>query len=167
MNLFLTVGTQLPFDRLTRAVDDWLEDNPDHAPKVFGQIGPVGGTNYLPRNFDWVEFLSPEEFGVRFEGASHVVAHAGMGTIISAMVAGKPITILPRRAALGEQRNDHQIATVRNFQTKPGVQVAADEGDVSNAIDTMLGAGDSAGAARAKQFADTALTDAIRAEIMA
>ena len=42
MNLFLTVGTQLPFDRLTRAVDAWLDDHPEYADHVFGQIGPVG-----------------------------------------------------------------------------------------------------------------------------
>ena len=122
MNLLLTVGTQLPFDRLTRALDDWFAMTRYGDLHVFGQIGPVGGTGYRPLHFEWTDFLSPEEFGARFDEATHIVAHAGMGTIISAMVAAKPITILPRLAVLGEQRNDHQSATIRNFSNKPGRQ---------------------------------------------
>ena len=35
-----------------------------------------------------------------------IVAHAGMGTIISAMQHQKPIIIFPRIAALGEHRTN-------------------------------------------------------------
>jgi UDP-N-acetylglucosamine transferase subunit ALG13 len=165
MNLFLTVGTQLPFDRLIRAVDHWAGDNPNHALNLFGQIGPVGRTNHVPQNFEWTEFLAPEAFSERFASATHILSHAGMGTIISAMVAGKPITILARRASLGEQRNDHQLATVQNFQTKPGIHIAPDEAAVGPAIEAMLTAVHGLG--QAKPHADQSLTDAIRAEIMA
>ena len=166
MKLFLTVGTQLPFDRLIRAVDDWIADNPEQAPNLFGQIGPVGGRNHRPRTFEWTEFLSPEAFNEKFATATHVISHAGMGTIISTLVAGKPIMILPRRADLGEQRNDHQIATVRNFRSKPGIHIAKDETEVEAAIEAMLRA-DTYGVRQASRLADTSLTDAIRAEILA
>ncbi len=89
-----------------------------------------------------------------------------MGTIISTMVAGKPITVMPRRADLGEQRNDHQIATVRNFRSKPGIHIANDETEIEAAIDAMLSA-DTYSVQRASRLANTALTDAIRAEILA
>lgn len=167
MKLFLTVGTQLPFDRLARAVDEWCEETSFDDVQVFGQIGPMISTTYQPRNFPWVEFLEPDVFSKRFAEATHIVAHAGMGTIISTLVAGKSLTVLPRRAAFGEQRNDHQLATVRNFQGKQGIFAAEDEEALPDVIEAMLMAGSARIAERAKSFADPSLTDAIRAEIMA
>lgn len=167
MNVFLTVGTQLPFDRLTRAVDEWCEETAFEDVQVFGQIGPMVPTTYQPRNFPWVEFLPPEEFSKRFSGATHIIAHAGMGTIISTLVAGKSLTILPRRAALGEQRNDHQLATVRNFRGKPGIFAAEQEADLPDTIEAMLMAGAEHASEKARALADPSLTDAIRAEILA
>ena len=167
MNLFLTVGTQWPFDRLTRALDQWCASESVMDLQVFGQIGPVDRLNYAPRHFEWTRFLTPEAFGERFEAASHIVSHAGMGTIITAMVAGKPVTILPRRAHLGEQRNDHQLATIRHFADKPGVHTAETERDVPRAIMQMLDAAPMPKNVHIKSLADTSLTDAIRAEIMA
>lgn len=167
MKLFLTVGTQLPFDRLTRAVDEWFEETAIHGVEIFAQIGPMVSSTYQPRNFPWVEFLPPDAFSTRFSQATHIIAHAGMGTIISTLVAGKSLTVLPRRAALGEQRNDHQLATVLNFSGKPGIFAAEHEADLAAAIDAMLGATSEGQQKRAKAFADPSLTDAIRAEIMA
>ncbi|MCG8094946.1 MAG: glycosyl transferase family 28, partial [Candidatus Thiodiazotropha endolucinida] len=55
------------------------------------------------------------------------VAHAGMGSILSSLSLGKPIIIMPRKASLGEHRNEHQMATAKRFQNRPGVYVAWDE----------------------------------------
>ena len=49
------------------------------------------------------------------EPRTAIVAHAGMGTILTALEIGKPLLVMPRRAALGEHRNDHQLATARRF----------------------------------------------------
>lgn len=166
MNLFLTVGTQLPFDRLTRAMDQWCAGIPSGSVRVFGQIGPILGSNHTPKHFEWTEFLAPDEFGKRFEAATHIVAHAGMGTIISAMVAGKPIAILPRRKALGEQRNDHQVATVRNFVSRPQIFCAEQAHDLPLALDRMLETAERTVPPAAAMLAEASLTDAIRAEIM-
>ena len=46
------------------------------------------------------------------DAAAAIVAHAGMGTILTALETGKRLLVMPRRAALGEHRNDHQLATV-------------------------------------------------------
>lgn len=63
-----------------------------------------------------------------------VIAHAGMGSIITAMELGKPILIMPRRAHLQEQRNDHQMATARQLHRQGRVSVAFDERE----LQTML-----------------------------
>lgn len=125
-SIFVTVGTQLPFDRLIRAIDDWAGGNDVDA---FAQIGP---SQYQPRNMRWTGFITPTDCRMRVLEAQLIVAHAGMGSILTAMECAKPIIIMPRRAELGEHRNDHQVATARKFSemSLPGVTVAMDESDL-------------------------------------
>ena len=121
--IFVAVGTQLSFDRLTRTVDDWAAK--DGRTDVYGQIGP---TKLVPRAIHAVSYLSPEAFADHCERASVLVGHAGMGLIISALELGKPLIIMPRRASLSEHRNEHQLATARRFSNTEGVYTAFDEG---------------------------------------
>lgn len=120
--IFLTVGTQIPFDRLVAAVDRWAGEEPGRP--VFAQIGPTG---LRPRHLAWRDFVSPAECGRLMREADLVVSHAGMGTILGALELGTPTLVMPRRAALGEHRNDHQLATARWFSQLGGVSVAFDE----------------------------------------
>ncbi|AOL93009.1 glycosyltransferase [Porphyrobacter sp. LM 6] len=63
-----------------------------------------------------------------------IVSHAGIGTILTAARFAKPIVLIPRRAALEEHRNDHQLATVAQLATRPGILVARDETELSDRI---------------------------------
>jgi len=123
--IFVTVGSADPFDRLVRAVDEWAGSR--ERTDVFAQIGK---SRYAPRHMEAVPFLSPSEFRERVRAARLLVAHAGMGSIITALEAGKPIILMPKWARLGEHRNDHQIATAKRFGQKQGVIVAWDEKDL-------------------------------------
>lgn len=120
--IFVTVGAQMPFDRLVRAVDQWAGER--GRDDVFAQIGL---TDYSPSNIQWTPFLSTEEFKQRYEAAKVIIAHAGTGSIITALQLGKPILILPRRASFHETRNDHQVATSEQFRRFDSVVVAWDE----------------------------------------
>ncbi|MGB3209083.1 MAG: glycosyltransferase [Desulforhopalus sp.] len=119
--IFVTVGEQLPFDRLIRAVDNWAIDSNEI---VFAQIG---SSKIKPRNIKCENFLEPVEFKNKFESAELVIAHAGMGTIITALELQKPIIVVPRRAELGEHRNNHQLATAEKFMKLEYIEVAFDE----------------------------------------
>jgi UDP-N-acetylglucosamine transferase subunit ALG13 len=119
--IFVTVGGQLPFDRLVHAVDQWAEEDPGG---VFAQIG---ASDRPPARVRWQRFLSPGEFQSRVAEARLVVSHAGIGTILTAIDLRKPIVVMPRRQALGEHRNDHQWATVQHLRADLGVHVAEDE----------------------------------------
>lgn len=119
--IFVTVGEQLPFDRLIRTMDEWASCSDR---KVFAQIGE---SLWEPTHIAYKKFLSPEAFREKIQSAELVVAHAGMGTIISAMGVGKPLLVMPRQKALGEVRNDHQLATARRFMALNYVSVAFDE----------------------------------------
>lgn len=134
--IFLTVGTQLRFDRLVRSVDHWCEQN--NFSDVVGQLALRDARQgYQPRHFHWVSFMEPREFERHFDIADIIVAHAGMGSIITALMKAKPILVLPRRAALREQRNDHQLATVERIRNREGVFVAHAEDDVPRQLDVM------------------------------
>ncbi len=74
--------------------------------------------------------MGPDEFASRVEWADVIVAHAGMGTIISALVAGKPIVVLPRSGGLKETRNDHQVATAERFADREGLKAVRDVADL-------------------------------------
>jgi UDP-N-acetylglucosamine transferase subunit ALG13 len=125
MKIFLTVGTQVPFDRLVQAVESWAETQTN-----LNILAQIGDAMYLPKRFESIKFLEPSQFDERIRWADGVVAHAGMGTILKALQHGKPILVLPRRASFGEQRNDHQIATARKFAEKKIVLVAMTEHDL-------------------------------------
>lgn len=130
--IFVTVGTDLPFNRLMHGVDRWAREN--KRGDVFAQIGEGG---WKPEAVDFAEFLEPPEFEKRFEEAQVIVAHAGMGTILSALHAGKPILVMPRRASLGEQRNEHQLATAKHMAAKGNVSVAYDEAQLFEGLDNL------------------------------
>lgn len=160
--IFLSIGTQEPFDRLVRAVDDWAAT---HDEPVFGQLGALGADSYRPRHFPFATFIPADDYRQRLEGCRLLVAHAGMGSIISALELGKPLLILPRKAALGEHRNDHQWATAQRFEGRPGVDVVWDEADVGAAIDRLLAEGTRAEAAGLAPEASPELIAALRAFI--
>lgn len=130
--IFVTVGTQLQFDRLVRTVDEWAGKH--GRTDVFAQIGP---SNYHYEHIGTERFIDPTEFRKRVESASLVIAHAGMGSIITALELGKRIIVMPRRAALGEQRNDHQLATARKFSEQGRIEVAFDERELLDKLDHL------------------------------
>lgn len=108
--IFVIVGTQEPFDRLIKSMDEWaaLSGYKD----IIAQISIA---NYKPANFQHFDFLPTDKFDELFKKADIIVGHAGMGTIISAMHFQKPIIVFPRLARFREHRNDHQLATARSF----------------------------------------------------
>ncbi len=120
--IFVTVGAQMAFDRMIKAVDQWAGKS--GRTDVFAQIGPA---EYTPRHIAHTGFLEPPQFAERAKAARVIVAHAGMGSIITALTMGKPILVMPRRGDLRETRNDHQIATAQRLSELGKVVVAMDE----------------------------------------
>ncbi|MBB2696641.1 glucuronosyltransferase [Rhizobium phaseoli] len=124
--ILVTVGTQLPFDRLVKSVDAFAKEL---TKPVLAQIGK--GT-YTPENMKWIKNIDPADFDRIFREASVIVSHAGIGTVLTAKRFGKPIILVPRKAALGEHRNDHQLATVSQLIDRPGIYVAHDDDELKD-----------------------------------
>ncbi|HJL18852.1 MAG TPA: glycosyltransferase [Sandaracinaceae bacterium LLY-WYZ-13_1] len=132
MRIFVTVGAQMPFDRLVAAVDRWAGEHPAHH-----VVAQIGKSELEPTHLDWRQFLQPPDFDRAFDEADAIVGHAGTGTLFAAMERGTPILVMPRRAALHETRNDHQVATAKRFERFDGISVAWDEIELPARLDEL------------------------------
>ncbi|MFO1031254.1 MAG: glycosyltransferase [Planctomycetota bacterium] len=130
--IFVTVGHQMPFDRLIAAVDAWAGAR--GRSDVFAQIGT---TSLRPAHVQFADKIEPAEFKRRMQQATAVVAHAGMGSILTALECGTPILVMPRLGRLQETRNDHQVATAERMKALGRVVVAMDEHELPAAMDRL------------------------------
>ncbi|WLQ16364.1 glycosyltransferase [Hahella aquimaris] len=128
--IFATVGTQLAFDRMISALDDWAGRNQDVV--VYAQTGPA---EYMPQHMGFADFLAPGKVTDYMREAELIVSHAGMGSIITAMYLRKPVIIMPRKASLGEHRNEHQLATAKWLANRKGIIVAWEAADLPRILD--------------------------------
>ena len=158
--IFLTVGSELPFNRITEAMDQFVADHPDV--EVVAQVGKLGEGDYVPKYMNYLELLTPDQYSENMQKADIIVGHAGMGSIISSVTAKKPIVILPRRGHLKETRNDHQYATSKKFADKNGVFVAWEQENLAEQIELAIQSLEGDSLAVASSFANQDLLDNLK-----
>lgn len=125
----VTLGTmsQYPFDRAVRAVKKVLEPLVGAHTEVLWQIGeadPVG----LPG--DVHASVPAHRLRAAIADADLVVAHAGTGSSLQILEAGRVPLLLPRSEAHGEHVDDHQLLIATEL-TRRGLAVVADPDDLS------------------------------------
>ncbi len=133
--IFVTVGTQLPFDRLLSSIDRWAGNNSDTE-----VIIQACSSDVEFENIKVTQFFSPQEYKEIVARCDVIIGHAGMGTIITAHEHNTPLVIMSRLYKLGEHRNDHQLSTAKKFREVKGVYVVDDEAslfEVMGSIDTL------------------------------
>ena len=131
MKLFVSVGTQLPFERLLSMVESLNQED------KFEIVYQISESNFKSENATVYKYLSPNDYKRYFDWCDVFVSHAGMGSIITALEAGKPIVITPRLYSYNEHRNDHQLATVERFRNYPLVQVASNKDELLQAFEKL------------------------------
>ncbi len=131
--IFMTVGTQFPFDRLVKSFDQVVSLNLLKE-DIFAQIGC---SDYKPRNFEAVSFLEKSLFDKHIRQASYVISHAGMGTICATIEHHKPLLVMPRRQVYNEVVNDHQLAIARKFEQLGHILVAYKAEDLAKKISQL------------------------------
>ena len=121
--IFVTVGNATqPFSRLINAMI---------ALRTSGAIDEqlVIQHGYTPPP-DWSEpmfaFMKNELFEEHIRRASVIVAHAGCGTLMSCIRAGKMPVAVPRLRAFGEHVNDHQLQLADGLAVQQRVIVCRD-----------------------------------------
>lgn len=131
--IFVTVGSRYPFDRLIKLVDEWASNN--QGVKIFGQIGE---SKYTPKNFEFVKYVSIEDFRSKVSSCDFLVSHAGMGGILSASDFSKKIVVYPRLSEYGEAVNDHQLDTLKMVSHLSFVFPALSKTELFSAIDQCV-----------------------------
>lgn len=126
--IFVTIGSQEPFDRLIEAIDFIA---PSFNTSIVAQ---VFRSNYKTKNIRTVEFISPIEYNEQIKQADIIIAHAGMGTILSVLQLQKPLIVVPRLAKYHETRNNHQVATAIEFEKMGYLRVAYDRDELQKHI---------------------------------
>ena len=110
--IFITVGSQkFQFNRLLKKIDELIESRFIEG-KVFAQIGV---SDYKPMHYEYVNFMTQEEFNDKIEKADVVITHAGTGVIVNSVKKGKRVIGVPRLSKYGEHVDDHQIQLIKEF----------------------------------------------------
>ena len=120
----------MPFERMIKSVDQWAALHPEAE-----VVMQTGETVYQPQHCQYSAFTAPAEWDALFSRADLVVSHAGMGTILKSLDYAKPLIIMPRLAAYGEHRNDHQLATAARFKGFSNIALVDNEAAMMSALD--------------------------------
>jgi UDP-N-acetylglucosamine transferase subunit ALG13 len=125
--IFATVGSHpsFRFERLLRA----LESIGDEELTV--QYGPGEPPVNAARASRWMSFADVIK---QMELASHVVSHAGVGTILCAVRAGHVPVVLPRLRSFGETVDDHQLELGQALARTDHVVLLEDAADLAAAV---------------------------------
>ena len=135
--IFVTVGTrEEPFDRLVERIDELASELDD---EIHVQLGH---TDYEPENVEWFRFTDEETIRRLYAETDVVVAHAGAGTVLTALSNGKPIVLVPRYEEYGEAQNYHQLDLAEALESRDAIFVVYEIDDLSGNIESALAASD-------------------------
>ncbi len=110
--IFVTVGTQdVPFDRLLKEVEKQIKKG-NIKDEVIVQSGNSKFTSDLMKV---TNFFTKEEYTKLIKKSSLVITHAGVGTIIDSLNAGKVVIVAPRLQKYKEAVNNHQLEIIKKF----------------------------------------------------
>lgn len=111
--ILVSVGSQkFQFNRLLKEIDKLIE-NGVITDKVFAQTGV---SDYTPQNYDYIDFMTQDEFNNKLDESDLIITHAGTGIIINAIKKNKKVIAIPRLKKYGEHVDDHQIQLIEQFE---------------------------------------------------
>lgn len=111
--IFITLGSQkFQFNRLLKYIDELLEEQIFQNVKVYAQ---VGYSTYLPKNFEYKDFLSRDEFQKLINDSEILITHGGTGAIVTGLKLGRKVFAMPRLRNFDEHVDNHQIEIVDIF----------------------------------------------------
>lgn len=132
--IFVCVGSRnYPFNRLFVKLDELCEKG-IIKDKIFAQIGT---SNYIPKHFEYKDFLSQEEFQDMISKSDLVISHGASGSIMKALNANKKVIAVTRLEKYGEHINDHQIQNNEAFALNKYVIAVYEMDELENAINSI------------------------------
>lgn len=136
--IFVTAGTQLPFDRLFRiAVHIATIEQYEVICQIKG-AEEKKSFQELPSNLNIRSIIARDDFLKLIKNSQIVISHAGMGTVLNCAAIGKKPTVVPRQSTLGEHRNNHQMDIAHYLSSVLELPVAHDEVSAHVAVKESL-----------------------------
>lgn len=132
-NIFVSVGSRFPMNRLIKSVEEVLSKHP-----TLSVTAQVGESNFESEKMRIIQWTDENEFEHEVRHCDIFISHAGMGNILLATQLNKPIIIMPRLASLAEHINDHQVSTAKAFMGRPLVSVANNTQELEQAISDVF-----------------------------
>jgi beta-1,4-N-acetylglucosaminyltransferase len=130
--VFVTVGNgKQSFRRLLAAVDD-LKRGGEIAQRVVMQIG--NSPDFVATSCDTVAFMPYDDFTRHVAEAKVVVSHAGAGTLLHVLGAGKVPVVMPRLRQHDEIVDDHQVELAEALANAGRVFLARDRAELAAAL---------------------------------
>ena len=129
--ILVTVGSQkFQFNRLLKEIDRLIE-NKKIKEEVYAQIGV---SDYIPKNYKYVDFMTQEEFNKDLDKCNIVITHAGTGVIVNALKKNKKVIAIPRLKEYDEHVDDHQIQLIKEFSELNFIEPVYEIKDLEKAI---------------------------------
>lgn len=111
--IFVILGTQrFQLNRLLKEIDELIEKG-EITEEVIAQIGV---SDYKPKNYKFYRYIDKIQFDEYIARASLVITHSGVGSIITALKAKKPVVVYPRLQKYREHVDDHQLDIAKAFE---------------------------------------------------
>ena len=111
--IYITVGTMyLDFPRLIRKADAIAEATGERT------LVQTGMGNTIPAHCEHFNFKPRDEVEAVQREARVIVTHAGIGSVIDALNAERPLLVVPRLKRFGEHNNDHQLDLARAVERR-------------------------------------------------
>ncbi len=129
--IFVVLGTQkFQCNRLLREMDLLVESGVI-TEKVFAQ---KGNSDYVPKHYEFTDFLVKEEFEKYVKESSLMITHSGVGTILAAIKNQKPVIVYPRLKKFKEHVDNHQLEIATDFSKKGLVLMCGEHDDLGQMI---------------------------------
>lgn len=129
LSTFVSVGNATqPFTRMLEAVGRLVSQLPQ--PVVIQR----GHTPFENPNCEVLDFVGMERFEALVSSADLLIFHAGAGSVIHAVRAGKIPVVMPRLARYGEHVDDHQVEFAEMLAGQGKVILARDASDLEVAV---------------------------------
>ncbi|MFK8023814.1 MAG: glycosyltransferase [Ilumatobacter sp.] len=133
MNIVVSFGTEkFPFERGRDRIQAALDGVDD----VLWQLGTTPSRADLSGR--QAELVPYDELMDAIVAADVVVTHAGVGSILSVLRAGKCPVVLPREERHGEHVDDHQVELSKILVQRGLAVMVGPDDDVAQAIDRAL-----------------------------
>lgn len=110
--ILIVLGTQkFQLNRLLEKMDELVADG-TITQEVYAQIGY---SDYIPQHYEFTQFMDKDLFEQKISECEILVAHSGVGTIISGLNHRKPVIVFPRLVKYNEHVDDHQLEIAQSF----------------------------------------------------